>query len=316
MLPEVSGRPSGSKNTVITGPPVYKSSMIRFGYPTQNLTIPASTNRTLRLANLADATKVRGLVRENVAGLRRILRWNAERGVGLFRIGQSLIPFASHPAFPYDWEAEHRGELRDAGALARSLGIRLSVHPGQYIQPSSLRSDVVERSLEELRSSARLLSLLGGRDAVLVLHLGGAKEGKTPAARRFVEALRPEEEVLRYLALENDERTWTVADVAEVATALEVPAITDTLHHHLNPGGLTQKEVLDLSLPTWEVRRARPKVHLSSQDPSKQAGAHAYSVEPGDWHALRDALGRREVDVMVEAKGKEHALAPLGIRIG
>ena len=167
-----------------------------------------------------------------------------------------------------------------------------------------------------MRSSARLLSLLGDRDAVLVLHLGGAKEGKTPAARRFVEALRPEEEVLRYLALENDERTWTVADVAEVATALEVPAITDTLHHHLNPGGLTLEEALDLSLPTWEVRRARPKVHLSSQDPSKQAGAHAYSVEPGDWHALRDALDRREADVMVEAKGKEHSLAPLGVRIG
>ena len=300
----------------MTGPPVYKGSMIRLGYPTQNLTLPASTNRTLRLANLADAEKVRGLVRENVAGLRRILRWNAERGVMLFRIGQSLIPFASHPAFPYDWEVEHGSELRDAGALARSLGIRLSVHPGQYIQPSSLRTDVVERSLAELRSSTRLLSLLGGRDAVLVLHLGGAKEGKTPAARRFVEALRPEEEVLRHLALENDERTWTVADVAEVASALEVPAITDPLHHHLNPGGLTLEEALDLSLPTWEVRRARPKVHLSSQDPSKQAGAHAYSVEPEDWYALRDALDRREADVMVEAKGKEHALAPLGVRIG
>jgi UV DNA damage endonuclease len=110
--------------------------------------------------------------------------------------------------------------------------------------------------------------------------------------------------------------TRTVADVAKVATALKVPAIIDTLHHHLNPGGLRLKEVLNLSFPTWEVRRARPKVHLSSRDPSKQAGAHAYSVEPGDWFALRDALDRREVDVMVEAKGKEHALAALGVRIG
>ena len=300
----------------MTGVAVYKGSMIRFGYPTQNLTIPASTNRTLRLGNLADAKKVRALVRENVAGLLQILRWNAERGVRLFRIGQSLIPFASHPSFPYDWEADHGDELRDAGAVARSLDIRLSFHPGQYIQPSSLRPDVVERSIAELRSSARLLSLLGDRDAVLVLHLGGAKEGKTPAARRFVEALRPEEEVLRYLALENDERTWTVADVAEVATSLEIPAIADTLHHRLNPGGLTLKQALDLSLPTWEVRGARPKVHLSSQDPAKQAGAHAYLVEPGDWQALRAALDRREADVMVEAKGKEHALAPLGVRIG
>jgi hypothetical protein len=32
--------------------------VIRLGYPTQNLTIPASTNRTLRLATLGDAEKV------------------------------------------------------------------------------------------------------------------------------------------------------------------------------------------------------------------------------------------------------------------
>jgi hypothetical protein len=107
------------------------------GYPTQNLTIPASTNRTLRLAGLVDVEKVKGLVRENIADLKRILRWNAEHGVGLFRMGQNLIPFASHPAFPYDWETEHGEALREPGELARDLGIRLSMHPGQYINPGS-----------------------------------------------------------------------------------------------------------------------------------------------------------------------------------
>ena len=119
--------------------------MIRLGYATQNLTIPASTNRTLRLANLQNAGKVRGLVRQNIADLRRIVRWNAEHGIDLFRIGQSLIPFASHPEFPYDWEEEHGEELRSAGELARSLGIRLSMHPGQYINPASPKPQTVER---------------------------------------------------------------------------------------------------------------------------------------------------------------------------
>jgi UV DNA damage endonuclease len=295
---------------------MYKEAMIRLGYPTKNLTIPASTNRTLRLSNLLDVERVQGLVRENIAGLRTIMRWNAERGVDLFRMGQSLIPFASHPAFPYDWEAEHGDELREAGELSRSLGIRLSMHPGQYIQPASLRPEVVGRSLAELRSSARILSLAGGPRSVLVLHLGGAHADKPTTAQRFVETLRPEEEVLRYLALENDERVWTVAEVAEVAESLDVPAITDTLHHNLNPAGLTLKEALDVTLPTWRIREAPPKVHLSSQDPTKQAGAHAYSVDLLDWHALRDALDGRDADVMVEAKGKEHALTPLGLWIG
>ena len=287
--------------------------MIRLGYPTQNLTIPAGTNRTLRLANLPDADRVRGLIRENLAGLETIIRWNAAHGIPLFRIGQALIPFASHPEFPYDWEAEHGEELRRAGELARELGIRLSMHPGQYIQPGSPKPGVAERSLAELRYVARIFDLIGSPDSVLVLHMGGAYEDRPTTAARFVETMRPEKGVLKYLALENDERIWTVAEVVEVAGSLGIPAITDTLHHDLNPGSLALEEALDLSLPTWEERGARPKLHLSSQDPEKQPGAHAYSVDLMDWRALVDALHGREADVMVEAKGKEHALIPMGI---
>jgi UV DNA damage endonuclease len=289
--------------------------MIRLGYPAQNLTIPASTNRTLRLANLGDAEKVRALVFENILGLETILRWNAEHGVNLFRIGQSLIPFASHPAFPYDWEAEHGDDLRGIGELARSLGIRLSMHPGQFIQPGNLRPEVSERSLAELRYVARVFDLIASSDSVIVLHMGGAYEDRAASTVRIVEAMRSETGILRYLALENDERVWAVADIVQTAHSLGVPVITDVFHHGLNPGSLTLKGTLDLSLPIWEVRGARPKVHLSSQDPEKQAGAHAYSVDLGDWYALLDALDGRDADVMVEAKGKEQALVPLGVGI-
>jgi UV DNA damage endonuclease len=303
------------ENTIVWRRAVYVLCMIRLGYPTQNLTIPASTNRTLRLASLGNASKVHSIVRENLAGLQTILRWNAARGIGLFRMGQSLIHFASHPAFPYDWEAEHGDELREAGNLARSLHIRLSMHPGQYINPGSPNPEVVERSLIELRYVARVFSLMGNPDAVLVLHMGGAYEDRVSAAGRFVEVMRPEEETLSYLALENDERIWTVEEVVKTALSLGVPAITDTLHHGLNPGDLTLEEALDLSLPTWEVRASRPKLHLSSQDPEKQRGAHAYAVDLSDLHRLLEVLSDREADVMVEAKGKERALIPMGFRI-
>src|SRR5215204_2657210 len=116
------------------------------------------------------------LVWENLLGLETILRWNAEHGVNLFRMGQSLIPFASHPAFPYDWEDEHGDDLREIGELARSLGIRLSMHPGQFIQPGSLRPEVSERSLAELRYVTRVFDLIGSPDSVIVLHKGGAYE--------------------------------------------------------------------------------------------------------------------------------------------
>jgi UV DNA damage endonuclease len=292
---------------------LYTCTVVRLGYPSQNLTITATTNRTLRLASVSDVEKLQGLVRGNIADLRAILRWNAERGISLFRMGQDLIPFASHPAFPYDWEAEHGDELRGVGALARDLGIRLSMHPGQYINPGSPKPEVVERSLWELRYVARVFDLLGNHDSVAVLHMGGAYADRAASAARFVRTLRQEEQVLRYLALENDERVWTAAEVVETSCVLVIPAIVDAFHHGLNPGDLTLEEALDLALPTWEPRGVRPKLHLSSQDPEKRAGAHAYSVDCRDWQELLEALDGRDADVMVEAKGKEHALATLSV---
>lgn len=286
--------------------------MVRLGYPAQNLTLPATTNRTLRLAGLVDPEKVRALAWENLLGLETIVRWNAERGLRLFRIGQGLIPFASHPSFPYDWQEEHGDDLREIGALARALDVRLSMHPGQFINPGSPNPRTAERSLDELRYATRVFDLIGSEDAVVVLHLGGAYDDRPAAIARFVEALRPEADILRYLALENDERIWTVAEISHTARALGIPAIADNLHHSLNPGGLSLGEALDLTLPTWEARAIRPKIHLSSQDPKKRPGAHAYYVEPGDWELVIEALDGRKTDVMVEAKGKELSALRVG----
>ncbi len=278
---------------------------VRFGYPCQNLTIRASTNHTLRLASLRDIEKLRRVIAQNFHDLERMLRWNYANGWSLLRIGQHLIPFASHPGFPYDWEKEHRAELQRLGGLAKELGIRLSMHPSQVVNPASPSREVVERSLAELRYSATVLRLLNAEDGVLVLHLGGIYGDRNATAHRLICALREEKEILRFLALENDERLWTVRDVIWVAERLDVPVVVDALHHALNPGGWSLRKALDEALPTW---KGRPKVHLSSQDPKKRPGAHAFFVHPNDFYELMDALNGREVDVMIEAKGKEQGI--------
>ena len=116
MLPEGSVGSPGWPNTAVLRQTGYKLGVIRLGYPTQNLTIPASTNRTLRLASLGDAEKVRALVWENLFGLETILRWNVGHGIRLFRMGQSLVPFASHPAFPYDWRPSTATTCESSGS--------------------------------------------------------------------------------------------------------------------------------------------------------------------------------------------------------
>ena len=288
--------------------PHMASTTIRVGYPCQHLGLPATTNRGIKLVSIANIEKVRAKIEHNLDDLEKILRWNAEHGVALFRIGQHLIPFASHPDFPYDWQLEHGSRLRELGLLARRLDQRLSLHPGQFINPGSPDDDVVARSLAELEYTARLLTLLQCEDGVIVLHLGGAYGDKPAAMRRFVDVLRDHQAICRYLALEVDERVWTVAEVVEVASALGVGAIVDTLHHRLNPGGLSLREAVDLARSTW---KRRPKMHISSQDVDKKAGAHALLIDPADWSSLLSVLDGRPTDIMVEAKGKEKAISAL-----
>jgi len=279
---------------------------LRFGYPCQNLTINASTNHTLRLASLQDTEKLSRVILQNFYDLERMLYWNHANEWFLLRIGQHLIPFASHPDFPYDWVREHGAELQRLGGLAKRLGIRLSMHSSQVVNPASPSPEVVERSLAELRYGATVLRLLNAEDGVLVLHLGGIYGDRNATVNRFISALKEEKEILRFLALENDERLWTAEDVLRVAEQLDVPVIVDTLHHALNPGEWSLRKALDEAIPTWKGRR--PEVHLSSQDPTKRPGAHAFYIHPDDFYKLIDALDGRSADVMVEAKGKEQAL--------
>ncbi len=277
----------------------------RVGYPCQNLTLGASTNHTLRLQNLQRAGRLQEVVRRNLEDLERILKWNAARGLLLFRIGQHVVPFASHPRFGFDWEGEWGEHLRHLGALARRLGIRLSLHPGQYIQPGSPNPAVRERSLQELRYSARVLTLLGAWDGLVVLHAGGVQGDRREAARRLGATLRSAREVLAFLALENDDRSWSVRELVPLAEALGVPVVFDLLHHQINPGGLGADDAWALAQATWGARR--PEVHLASQAPGRARGAHAEHVRRQDWLTLRSVLDGAVVDVMVEAKAKEQA---------
>lgn len=279
----------------------------RLGYACQNLSLPATTNHTVRLATLAG---VESRIEANLQDLERMVRWNHAQGLGLLRIGSSMIPFASHADFPYDWRARHGDELARVGRIARELGVRLSQHPGQYIQPGSRDEGVAERSLAELRYSAALLEELGAADGVMVLHLGGAYGDHATTRARFVERLQAHPELLRWLAVEHDEKVWSFDQVLPAAQALGVPVVVDNLHHRLKPGTVSLAEALRLARPTWRGRRQ--KVHLSSQKAGAAAGAHSDRILRADFEELLEAWGSDEpLDVMVEAKEKDLAALDL-----
>lgn len=278
--------------------------VIHLGYACINLTLEASTNSTTRLALIGDRDRWLAPCHRNLDGMERILEFNGQHGLS-FRVGSGMVPFASHPTLVYDWLALLKTDLERLGRRARQLGIRLSMHPGQYCIPGSPRPEVVEASLAELRYSATLLQTMGVEDGVIVVHMGGQYGDFEATRQRTVANLRGETDVLSFLAFEHDDRIWPAEEVLPVCDALGLPLIADNLHHQLLPGRLSWSEVLREARVRWGSRR--PKFHLSSQAEGKRAGAHAEFISEQDVRGFVEVLGDADYDLMVEAKEKERA---------
>lgn len=59
------------------------------------------------------------------------------------------------------------------GNLAKSLGHRLTLHPGQFTQIGSPTVKVVEASVRELEYHCEMMDRMGlGPDSVMIIHMG------------------------------------------------------------------------------------------------------------------------------------------------
>jgi UV DNA damage endonuclease len=275
-------------------------------------------------------------LRHSLTDLRAILDRLDALDVRMYRMATALAPYASHPELPqfHDQVRECEAELAQVGALARERGVRLSTHPGQYTVLNSERPDTQAAALAELEVQAALLDAMGlPPEAVVVLHVGGAKGGAQQALDRFQAGFeRLSERARARLVIENDDRSFALADVLPLARRTGLRVVFDLLHHHCHdPHGIPDDEALALALRTWP-RGQTPKVHYSSprldveqrrvrvgrrvetRHVLPQLRAHADLVDPiGFERFLREtaSAARRDFDVMLEAKAKDLALLRL-----
>ncbi|MFL5864212.1 MAG: UV DNA damage repair endonuclease UvsE [Solirubrobacteraceae bacterium] len=257
-----------------------------------------------------------------------------ELDIRMYRMATALAPYASHPALPqfHRQVEECAVELAATGEVARSRGIRLSTHPGQYTVLNSDDPAVRAAAVAELEVQASLLDAMQlPPEAVVVLHVGGVRGGTVAASARFARAFEALSERARArLVIENDDRSFALVDVLELARRCEVPVVFDVLHHHcLDPAGIPDRDALDLALATWPPD-IRPKIHYSSprldvRTEKRRAGrrvqqrvvlpqlrAHADLIEPMGFEAfLRSAAGAADFDIMLEAKAKDLAVQRL-----
>jgi len=262
--------------------------------------------------------------------LRAIFAHLETLGITMYRMSSDLAPYLTHPEMPQfrDQVRECAAELRALGEVARRQNLRLSFHPSQYIILNSPDERLVAQSMLDIESQAEMLDRMElDAESVVVIHVGGLYDDRTAARERWARTYeRLSEPARQRLVLENDDVSFSAADVLEVHRLTGVRLVFDHQHFWcLNPERLELRPTVEKFLATWP-RGVRPKLHFSSprtelreiRRKNRKTKKTETVLQPplltghADYcHPFEFAMLMRELAVMLEAKAKELALLRL-----
>ena len=261
--------------------------------------------------------------RREPGDLKRVLEFNVEHQVRMFRLSSDLVPFGSHPVNTMEWWDEFAEPLTEIGDFIRRHGLRVSMHPGQYTVLSSPDPRIVEAARADLVFHVRLLDALGlDPRHKIVIHVGGAYADKPAALARWRAAVADlPDQVRARLVLENDERLFGAEDVLAASAATRVPVVLDVLHHRVSPVPAPTRLCRSSSAapPAPGIRRATAH-RRSTTPPSRPAcvpvRTPSTSTRPSSrafWTSRRADV---EFDCMFEAKAQRPGALPRARALG
>ncbi|HEY8561090.1 MAG TPA: UV DNA damage repair endonuclease UvsE [Pyrinomonadaceae bacterium] len=261
----------------------------------------------LALDAAAQIEKLRSIYAQNIAILRRAVDYCLSNQINLYRMTSALFPF-SDEATGAEILGEFADELSEIGTDARARGLRLVLHPDQFVVLSSDSDSVVENSIKILRMHARTMDLLKqprSEWAAMTIH-----GGKSDRPDRMVEnILRLPEEIRTRIVLENDEHAYSSAEILDICRRAGVPMVFDA-HHHICHENLEDYNDPSVEEIFWAAREtwAKPEnqmVHISNG--RERFGDRAHS----DLIFTMPDVFRFAPWIEVEAKHKELAIVKL-----
>lgn len=268
--------------------------------------------------------------------LRAIFDYLARQNITMYRMTSDLAPYVTHPDMPqfHGQIRECAADLRDLGDAARQQGLRLSMHPSQFIVLNSPDPALVEKSVADLLAGAEILDAMElGPEAALVIHVGGVYGDPAASCARWAGTYRKlPEPVRRRLVLENDDLRFSAARVLGIHAETGVPLIFDYQHFWCNnPEGRELAPTVLRFLRSWPDG-VTPKIHFSSPNTNlrevkrrnRKTGKAETALLPPVWTGHADFINPFEFatfvrmlpdeprfDVMLEAKAKDLALLRL-----
>jgi len=181
------------------------------------------------------------------------------------------------------------------------------MHPGQYTLLNSPDSGVITNSIRELQYHADVLDALGlDASAKIQIHIGGVYGDKDGSIRRFIERYHGlNEAIKRRLVIENDDRSYTIADCVRIHMETGVPVLFDVFHNELNRSESSIRNALADINKTWQPYDGIPMVDYSGQQVGRRKVSHMESIDASHFERFLTATQRFDFDLMLEIKDKE-----------
>ena len=256
--------------------------------------------------------KLSRLCMNNADALLVALRFCANNGIGCFRINSQILPIKTHPTCGYEIDDLPESDeivrrFRECGMFVRKHKLRTCFHPDQFVVLNSPRHDVVEQSVHELEYQAEVAEWVGAD--VLNIHGGGAYGDKQTALAAFARNLKLlSSRVRSRLTVENDDKTYTPADLLPICKAEGVPLVYDVHHHRCNPDGMSVEQATKKAQATWN---REPLFHISSPIQGWGGSTPERHHDFIDVKDFPESWRRKRITVEVEAKAKEVAVERL-----
>jgi len=256
--------------------------------------------------------KLSRLCLENADALMASLQFCAANGIGCFRISSQILPIKTHSTCGYDVDDLPEGDeivrrFEECGRYARTHKLRTCFHPDQFVVLNSPRPDVVKNSVQELEYQAVVAEWVGAD--VVNIHAGGAFGDKQKALADFARNLKLLSlRVRSRLTVENDDKTFTPADLFPVCRAEGLPLVYDVHHHRCNPDGMSVEQITRMAVATWN---REPMFHISSPIEGWKGPKPERHHDFIDLEDLPACWKRKKITVEIEAKAKELAVLRL-----
>lgn len=252
------------------------------------------------------------LVIENLKDTIKILYWNINKNILIYRMSSDIFPWLTEykiedlPNFN-----EIKNILKEIGNIIKKNNLRVSFHPSHFNVLGSLNENVVKKTIHELNFTSSIFDYMELEKTTyypINIHVNNTKPNHKESANRFCENFKLLNNTTKSrLTIENDDgkNKFSTKMLYElIYKKINIPIVFDFHHFLYGPQDQDIEESLKLSLSTWKTK---PMTHMSSskflENSSSKATAHAdYIYEKIPY------FDKYNFDCEIEAKSKDKAV--------